>query len=310
MPPLDSTMKDSPAVTEQFRCGHVAVTGQPNVGKSTLINQIVGQKLCITSRKPQTTRHRILGIKTDERAQVIYVDTPGIHKGRARALNRYMNRTASGVIHEVDVVVLLVEALHWSNADSFVVGKLSHFSGPAILAVNKIDKVSPKERLFAFLSEAATRYDFAEIIPISARSGDGVDRLEECVYQHLPHAEYLYPRDQLTDRDEKFFAAEFVREHLTRRLGQELPYRLSVEIETFSIERGRRDIGAVIWVERAGQKAIVIGHGGEMLKSVGTQARRALEELYGGKVFLRLWVKVRSGWSDSERALQTLGYGK
>ncbi len=294
--------------SEAFRCGYVAIVGRPNVGKSTLLNRILGQKLSITSRKPQTTRYRILGIKTGEAFQAVYVDTPGLHARGRRALNRYLNRAAAGALGDVDVIVLVVEALRWTDDDDFVCEKLRAVRVPVVLAVNKVDRVKDKRLLLPYLEECARRRDFAELIPVSAERGDNVGELEACVAQHLPAGPALFPSEQITDRSERFLVAELVREKLTRHLGDELPHRLSVEIERFAEEGERVHIAALVWVERDSQKAIVIGKGGGMLKRVGTEARTEIEDLLGKKVFLELWVKVKADWSDDERALKELGY--
>ena len=289
-------------------CGFVAIVGRPNVGKSTLLNRLVGQKISITSRRPQTTRHRILGIKTDPTAQIMYVDTPGLHMAAHRAINRFMNRVADNAIHQVDAVVLVVEALVWTREDDLVLSHLKHVHVPVILAVNKVDTVPCKDDLLPYLAESDTRAEFAEVIPISARKGDNLRELEQAVVERLPEGVAMFPEEQVTDRSERFMAAEIVREKLTHRLGQELPYRLTVEVEQFEERKGLVLIDAVIWVERASQKAIVIGKGGKVLRDVGEQARRDLERLLGQKVYLKTWVKVKQGWSDDERALSHMGY--
>ncbi len=290
------------------RCGFVAIVGRPNVGKSTLLNRLVGQKISITSRRPQTTRHRILGIKTDPTAQIVYVDTPGLHMAARRAINRFMNRVADNAIHQVDAVVLVVEALVWTREDDLVLSHLEDVHVPVILAVNKVDKVTCKDDLLPYLADSYARAEFAEVIPVSARKGDNLPELEEAVVGRLPEGVDMFPEEQVTDRSERFMAAEIVREKLTHRLGQELPYRLTVEVEQFEEREGLVLIDAVIWVERASQKAIVIGKGGKVLRVVGEEARRDLERLLGQKVYLKTWVKVKQGWSDDERALSHMGY--
>ena len=291
-------------------CGYVAIVGRPNVGKSTLLNCILGQKISITSRKPQTTRHRILGIKTTKRSQVVYVDTPGVHRGARRAMNRLMNRAALESLQDVDLVLLVVEALRWTAEEDDLLARLRRIQRPVILAINKVDKVKPKEKLLPYLDEMARRHPFAELIPIAARSGKHVALLEQRITALLPPGPPLFPADQITDRSERFLAAELVREKLMRRLGAELPYALTVEIEQFVQERGLARIHALIWVERPGQKAIVVGHQGRVLKEVGSQARQELEQMLGCKVFLQLWVKVKEKWSDDERMLRRLGYSE
>ncbi len=296
-------------MNELPRTGYIAIIGRPNVGKSTLLNHVLNQKISITSRKPQTTRQRILGVKTVENTQFIYVDTPGLHNHDGRALNRYMNRAALTALHDVDVVVFLVDARRWNEQDDWVLQRLSHLKVPIILAVNKIDKLTDRSQLLPYLEQAAQRYPFFKIIPISAKNGDQLLELENVVSSCLPQQAHLYPADQLTDRSDRFIAAEMVREKLMRLLGQELPYAVAVTIEAFEDVPKITRIAAIIWVEKASQKPIVIGEGGERLKNVGQKARLDLEKYLDKKVFLKLWVKVKSGWSDDERSLQQLGYG-
>ncbi|RRQ21190.1 GTPase Era [Thiohalobacter thiocyanaticus] len=290
-----------------FRCGLVALVGRPNVGKSTLLNRILGQKISITSSKPQTTRHRILGIKTTAQAQVVYVDTPGLHRGGKRALNRALNRAASDAIADVDLAVLVVEAGHWTDEDDLVLQRLGQAGLPVLLAVNKIDRLTDRAQLLPELQALAARFDFAEVLPLSATRGENLDRLEQCVTARLPEGPPYFPEEQITDRSERFLAAELIREKLFRRLGQELPYGLTVQIEQFKDDDGLLRIHGLVWVERDSQKAIVIGKGGAMLKQIGREARLDMERLFGAKVFLQLWVKVKSGWADDERALRSLG---
>ena len=297
-------MNDQPA----FRSGYVAIIGRPNVGKSTLINRVLGQKLCITSRRPQTTRHRILGIKTTDTGQFIYVDTPGIHSDGKRAMNRYMNRAAAASVEDVDVVVFVVEGMKWTEEDERVLQKLKETSKPVILVMNKIDKLEDKATLFPQVEKLAALYKFTDIVPLSARKGINLESLEESIYKLMPEGEMIFDEDQLTDRSSRFLAAEMVREKLFRHLGQELPYSLTVDIEQFEDDNGMFRISAVIYVERSGQKSIVIGKKGELLKQVGKDAREDMEKLFDCKVFLQLWVKVREGWSDNERMLRNLGY--
>jgi GTP-binding protein Era len=291
-----------------FRCGYIALVGRPNVGKSTLLNRILGQKISITSRRPQTTRHRVLGIKTLPHAQLIYVDTPGIHDFNGRAMNRYMNRTASSVLADVDVVVFLVEGLRWTADDELVLEKLARTGSPVILAVNKIDALEKREALLPGLQALAEKFRFTEIIPVSARKGDNIAALESCIEALLPEAPPLFPEDQVTDRSVRFLAAELIREKLFRKLGRELPYGLTVQIEEYRSEPGMTHIHALIWVERDSQKNIVIGKGGRVLKEVGREARLDIEEMIGNRVNLKLWVKIKEGWADDERALHSLGY--
>lgn len=292
-----------------LHCGFVALVGRPNVGKSTLLNQLLGMKVSIVSRKPQTTRHRILGITTRPEAQVIWVDTPGLHRKQHRALNRSMNRTAAAALRDVDLVVFVVEALHWTDDDELVLEKIRAGGLPCILAVNKEDTVTPREKLLPFLQSMAERYAFEEIIPICARQGGQVPALEQAVAKRLPESDvFLFPEEQVTDRSERFLVAELIREQIMRALGQEVPYSTAVEIEQFKREGNLTRIHAAILVERQGQKAIMIGKGGAQLKRIGTGARKEMEQLLDGKVFLELWVKVREGWADDERAMQSLGY--
>ena len=297
-----------PATGESYRCGYVALVGRPNVGKSTLMNRILGQKLSIVTAKPQTTRQQVAGIKTTGKGQVIYIDTPGIHLAARKALNRYMNRIARAAFQDVDLVLFLVEAGRWTKQDEHVARSLSAVDVPVVLVVNKIDLLPDKSALLSFLDEQAKSGRFSEVLLVAAKSGDGVDDLEERVLRALPFSRPFYDADQFTDRSERFLAAELVREQLMLRLHQELPYALTVEIEEFTRERGVLRIGAVVYVERKGQKQIVIGKGGEVLKQVGTRARQALKELFDEKVYLRLWVKVSRDWSDNERALKQFGY--
>lgn len=301
-------MSSDKSETSTHRCGHVAIIGRPNVGKSTLINRLVGQKFSITSRKAQTTRHRLLGIKSSAAAQIIYVDTPGLHAGAGRALNRYMNRAASGALVGVDLILFLTEAGKWTDGDDHVLARLADADAPIVVAVNKVDKVADKQTLLPFIDELSKRAEFLDVVPISALQGTNTERLEQVLTDALPVGPALYDEEQFTDRSERFLAAEMVREKLTDRLGQELPYRLSVEIEAFQLEDGMLKIGAIIWVERSSQKGIVIGRQGRVLKAVGSDARKDMEALFGRKVFLELWVKIKEGWSNDEQALQRLGY--
>ncbi len=294
-------------ITEK-QCGLVAIVGRPNVGKSTLLNHILGQKISITSRKPQTTRHRLLGIKTTDHAQIIFVDTPGLHLGVDKALNRYMNKTVSAVIQDVDLILFMIDANKWTTEDEKVLENIRNSTAPAFLLINKIDKINEKEYLLPFMEKLKAIYEFDEIIPISALKKRGIDKLESLVIQTLPTGTYLFPEDQLTDKNSRFLAAEFVREKITRQMGDELPYEVNVEIEEFKSKNGVLHISALILVERDGQKKILIGKNGSSLKLIGTEARKEMELLFDAKVMLNLWVKVKSGWSDDERALRSLGY--
>jgi GTP-binding protein Era len=293
---------------EDYRCGFIALVGRPNVGKSTLLNRLIGQKISITSRRPQTTRHRIIGIKTLGNAQLIYVDTPGLHRYSGRAMNRHMNRTATLALQDVDVVVFLVEGLRWMPDDDLVLSELERLDWPVILAVNKVDLIADKETLLPGLQALSRKRVFAHIIPLSARKGDNVAELETCVEALLPVATPFFPEDQVTDRSERFLVAERIREKLFRKLARELPYGLSVEVEHFRRERHSIHIHALIWVERQSQKTIVIGKQGAVLREVGQQARVEIEKMLESKVNLKLWVKVKEGWADDERALKSLGY--
>ncbi len=292
------------------RCGYVALVGRPNVGKSTLLNRILGQKLSITSRKPQTTRHQILGIKTDDELQVIYVDTPGLHNdSKGNALNRYMNKAASEALRHVDLVVFLVDRTAWTDEDEIVLEKLKHARCPVVLAVNKVDLLKDKESLLPWIEQLNAKRSFDEIVPISAEKGHNVDKLEAVVAEHMPEGMHFYPDDQITDRSSRFVAAELVREKLMRNLGDEVPYGTTVEIEEFSQdERGLLTISALILVERDGQKRIVIGDKGDRIKQIGRDSRLDMERMFDAKVMLNLWVKVKRGWADNERALASLGY--
>ncbi len=293
---------------QEFRSGFVAIVGRPNVGKSTLMNHILGQKISITSSKPQTTRHRILGIKTTDSAQVIYVDTPGVHLNAKKAMNRYMNRAATTSLEEAELILFLVEATTWTEEDDNVLKRLKAIKTPVVLVVNKVDRIKDKEELLPVLQELSAKMEFSSVIPLSALKGSNVEDLEKLVLERLPEAAPMFPEEYVTDRSERFLAAELVREKLMRSLGKELPYATTVEIESFKEEEGMLRIHALIWVERNSQKRIVIGKGGEKLKEVGKQARIDMQKLFGSKVYLQLWVKVKEGWSDNERILSSLGY--
>ena len=290
------------------KTGFVAIVGRPNVGKSTLMNRILGQKLSITSRKPQTTRHQILGIKTEDDVQVIYVDTPGIHRIQDKAINRYMNRAATTAVRDVDLVVMVVDRTRWTEEDDLVLEAVSQQRAPVVLAVNKADSLKDKDVLLPYLQRLAERHSFDQIIPLSAKTGRNVDRLENLIESYLPEGQYFYPEDQITDRSSRFLAAELVREKIMRQLGDELPYAMTVEIEEFVHTGELAEISALILVERASQKRIVIGDAGYRIKQIGREARLDIENLFDCKVMLNLWVKVKSGWSDDERALRSLGY--
>jgi GTP-binding protein Era len=292
------------------RCGYAALIGRPNVGKSTLLNRLIGFRLAITSHKAQTTRHSILGINTLTRGQVIYVDTPGIHQRSDNAMNRYLNRTARTALADVDLLIFVVEALSWTREDEKALTLIKQVQTPTILAVNKVDRVKQKERLLPYLSKMSSRHSFIEIVPISAKNGRNLDRLQQLTLQALPEVENFYPEDQLTDRPEKFFAAEMIREQITRRYAKELPYAVSVEIERFEELPGLNRINGIIWVEKAGQKGIIIGKDGQALKEVATEARKVMQQFFNTKVHLELWVKVKKSWSSDEASLVRLGYGE
>jgi len=291
-------------------CGYVAIIGRPNVGKSTLLNNILGMKLSITSRKPQTTRHQILGVKTTENVQTIYVDTPGIHKRRGTAINKYMNRAATSVLNDVDVILFVVQVKQWTEEDQAIVEKLESVSCPVVLVVNKMDKLPSKKELLPLMSDLSSHYDFTEIVPVSAMNGMNVDVLEQKVLALLPENDHFYADDQVTDRSMRFLASEIIREKLIRELGQELPYTSTVDIDKYIEDPDIVRIHATIYVESTGQKAIIIGKKGARLKSIGTAARQDISKMVDSKVYLNLWVKVREGWSNDERALRGLGYSE
>ena len=290
------------------RCGYIAIVGRPNVGKSTLLNHLLGQKLCITSRKPQTTRHTLLGIKTEGTVQMIFVDTPGIHTNQERAINRVMNRSAASVISDVDVVIFVVDRFDWSDADEYVARYLSNSAVPVIVALNKVDMIDDKTELLPHLEFLASKVNASALIPLSALRKINLNELEEKIKSFIPEQPHIFPEDQITDRSERFLVAEIVREKITRQLGAEVPYQVTVEIERFRVDGKITFIDALILVERDGQKKIIIGAKGERIKKIGEQARADIESLLGCKVMLKTWVKIRSGWSDDERALRSLGY--
>jgi len=303
-----SDQQNDSASTSKTRCGYVAIVGRPNVGKSTLLNRILGQKLSITSRRPQTTRHQILGIKTYETTQIVYVDTPGLHLKEHKAINRYMNKAASSSLNDVDLVVFVVERTKWTDEDDLVLSKVQAANAPVILAVNKIDMNKEKDVLLPHIQKLSEKFSFTEIVPLSAKQGHNIEHLEELIDKFLPESIHFFPEDQITDRSQRFLAAELVREKIMRQLGDELPYSVTVEIEEFKRAKQVLHISALILVERSGQKKIVIGDKGEQIKIIGRDARKDMEKLFDSKVMLNLWVKVKSGWSDDERALRSLGY--
>ncbi|MCB1790595.1 MAG: GTPase Era [Gammaproteobacteria bacterium] len=290
------------------RSGYAVLVGRPNVGKSTLLNRVLGQKLAITSHKPQTTRHRILGILSRPEGQIVFVDTPGIHERGGKAMNQYLNRTAHTALLDVDVVVFVIQALVWTGEDERVLDAIRNAGIPAIAVVNKVDLVTPKEALLPFLETLSSRHPFVDVIPVSARDGDNADALVMSVLSRLPAGEAIFPEDQITDRSERFFAAELLREQLIRRYHRELPYSVTVEIERFEEHDGRYDIGAVIWVERESQRAILLGKGGEAMKQTATAARKAMNSFFQTRVHLEVWIKVKKSWSSDEASLVSLGY--
>jgi GTP-binding protein Era len=290
-----------------MRTGYVAIVGRPNVGKSTLLNHLVGQKISITSSRAQTTRHRISGILTVEHGQLIFVDTPGFQLKHVNALNRAMNRSVRSSLSEVDAVLFVIEALHFDARDEKVL-ELLPTEKPVFLVINKIDRLADKARLLPFIAEMAERFPFREIVPLSAEKEMQLDELVKAVLPTLPEGEPIFGEDEITEKSERFLAAELVREKLFRLLGEEIPYSTAVEIEEFKVEGNLRRIHALILVDKPGQKAIVIGRGGEKLKTIASRARSDMEKLFGGKVFLEVWVKTKSGWLDDERAIKSLGY--
>lgn len=297
-------------MSKKTHCGYVAIVGRPNVGKSTLTNFLIGEKVSITARKPQTTRHRISGIHTKGPNQIIYVDTPGLHRGAKKALNKQLNRTASQAVVDVDVVCFMVEAGKWFDDDEWILKRLRDSGVPVILVINKIDKLKSQNDLFPYIDELQTKHDFADIISISAKNGKRVEEFEKIIEKFLPEGPHFFLDDQITDRSERFWVSEIIREKLIRSLGQEVPHSLAVEIEQFEWDEKMLRISAVIWVEREGQKKIVIGAKGEVLKKVGTLSRKDIEAYFEAKVFLQLWVKIKKSWSDDDRAIQSLGYSE
>ncbi|MDG4813089.1 GTPase Era [Hydrogenovibrio sp. 3SP14C1] len=310
MTEASETPEEASVNNPPYHAGFVAVIGRPNVGKSTIMNGLLGQKLSITSPKPQTTRHRIHGIHTTEHFQIVFVDTPGMHLGASKSINRYMNRAANSAFGDVDVVLFVVEAGRWSKEDQAVADKCQNLDVPVIVLVNKIDKFKKKEELFPFLQKVGEKVPFEALIPISAYTKSGFDVIETEILKHIPEQPAIFPEDYITDRSSRFLASEIVREKLMRTLGDEVPYGATVEIEqfTFDKEEERWHINALILVERSGQKQIVIGKKGEQIKQMGIQARKDLMNLLDSRVHLELWVKVKENWSDDERALASLGY--
>jgi len=293
---------------QPFRCGFVAVVGRPNVGKSTLINTILGRKISIVTPKPQTTRHRILGVDSRQDCQIIFVDTPGLHRKAGKAMNRMMNRTAARALIDADVVLFVTEAMRWTAEDQDVLERLQSISAPVIALLNKTDKVHPKEMLLQSLATMSERYNFVEVMPISAKRDDNLDRLMKILPSFLPESEPLFPEDMITDRSKSFRAAEIIREKLTLNLQQEVPYGLTVQIERYAEDESGIEMHAIIWVERNSQKGIVVGKGGNVLKKIGRAARLELKAQEGVPVHLELWVKVKDNWADNEKDLLRLGY--
>ena len=294
-------------MTDQ-RCGVIAIVGRPNVGKSTLLNHLLGQKLSITSRKPQTTRNQVLGVSTQGRTQLIFVDTPGLHLGQSKAINKMMNKAAASALTGVDLTLLLCDRTKWTAEDDYVLDVVSRHEAPVALVINKTDLLRDRDELLPFVEAVSARCRFDAVLPVSALRARGLEELTEFVEAHAPMGPHLFPEDQITDRSQRFVAAELVREKIIRQMGDELPYSTAVEIESFAHDkRGVLHISALILVERNGQKKMLVGESGERLKSIGTAARKDMEKTFDTKVMLRLWVKVRSGWSDDARALKTLG---
>ena len=288
--------------------GFVALIGRPNVGKSTLMNHLIGQKVSITSRRPQTTRNRVLGIDTQGEYQAVFVDTPGLHKEEKRAINRLMNRAAESALGDVELILLVVDATLWTDDDEMVFSKIENTNVPVVLVINKIDKVHDKTTLLPLIERLSKRVNFKAIVPVSALRSTNLDDLKNLVFDSLPEGPHCFSEDSITDRSSRFMAAELIREKLMRQMGDELPYSATVEIEDFKEEENLLRISAVILVERAGQKKMVIGAGGSRIKRIGTDARIDMEKLFDCKVFLNLFVKVKAGWADDERALKSLGY--
>lgn len=289
-------------------CGYIAIVGRPNVGKSTLLNRLVQQKVSITSRKPQTTRHRILGIHTTGEYQFVYVDTPGIHQGSKKTINRLMNKTAMSVLNDVDAVIFVIDGTHWQDEDAMVLELLKTVTVPCFLAVNKVDKITEKDQLLPWLETMQQRHAFSAMIPLSAKTGVQVERLEQLLQAILPESPHFFAEDQLTDRNDRFLCAELLREKIFRRCGQELPYSTTVDIESFKEEDKLIRINALILVDKENHKRMLIGEKGAKLKEMASQARQDMEQLLAKKVFLQCWCKVKTGWSDNEQLLRQLGY--
>lgn len=300
----------STKTTDNQHCGFIAIVGRPNVGKSTLINNLLGQKISITSRKPQTTRHRIMGVETEGDYQAIFIDTPGLHIEEKRAINRLMNRAANSSLSDVNLVLFMVDGTHWTADDEMVLNKLRKAEFPTVILVNKVDNVKDRTEVMSHMQVLTEKMDFVDVIPISAKKGTNVDAIRKIVREHLPKAEHHFPEEYVTDRSQRFMASEIIREKLMRFTGEELPYSVTVEIERFDYnpDNDGFQINGLILVERLGQKKMVVGKGGEKIKTIGREARLDMEKLFERGVYLELWVKVKSGWADDERALRSLGY--
>ena len=294
--------------TLDTHCGFVAIVGRPNVGKSTLMNHLLGQKISITSRKPQTTRHQILGIWTEAKTQMVFVDTPGMHRGQDKAINRAMNKAADAALTDIDVVLMVVDRTVWTDEDQWVLDKLRRIKAPVVLVINKVDHLDNKKTLLPHIDALHEKYNFAEVVPVSALQGHNLAALTEVLTNRMPKGLFYFPEDQITDKSQRFMAAEIIREKVMRQLGAELPYSTAVEIEQFKFEGRILHIHGLILVERSGQKKIVIGDKGSRIKKVGQDARQDMEQLFEAQVMLNLWVKVKGGWADDERALKSLGY--
>lgn len=301
-------MSDNAISSDETYCGFIAIVGRPNVGKSTLLNHLLQQKISITSRKPQTTRHRIMGIKTVADCQFVYVDTPGMHKHEKKAINRAMNSAATGALDGVDVVLFVVERLVFTEEDELVLSALQKVTAPVLLLINKCDLIESRDRLLPHIQKLSEKRNFAEIVPLSVLGGHNMDTVESCVKKHLPQGPFLFPEDQITDKSSRFMAAEIIREKITRQLGDELPYEATVEIEKYTVQGAILHIHGLILVDKNSQKQIIIGKNGDRLKLIGSAARIDMEKAFETKVMLNLWVKVKGGWADDERALQSLGY--
>jgi len=296
-----------------YRCGYVALIGRPNTGKSTLLNRLVGEKLAITSRRPHTTRQQVLGIRTTPACQLIFIDTPGMHDSRQNSMNRYINRIARGALEGVDAIVVLITPRGWTDTDKTILQAALKENVPVIIAINKVDTLEDRDALLPLIAESSAMPGadvIQDIIPISALRGENLDRLEKLLMRQLPEQPAVFPEDQLTDRTDRFMASEYIREQVFRQLGQEVPHAAAVSIESYAEEKKLIRIEAIIWVEREGQKAIVIGKKGQRMKDIGSEARKQLEAFLGKKVFLQLWVKVRENWRDNEMMLRNLGFGE